>query len=107
MEMVPFCKPPSPDPVPSAEISELTELLDWPLGPKMTMEGPLMQGWGREEGLSAVVTQTQIQVSGFKTRREHDIGTFHREEKNKRRGPPCLRIRLSYAWKIHTRSFFT
>lgn len=50
MEMVPSCKLPSSDPEPSAEISELTELLDQPLGPIMTMEGPLMQGWGREEG---------------------------------------------------------
>ena len=44
---------PPPESLPSAAISELTELLDRPLSALMTAtEGPFMQEWSRAEGLS-------------------------------------------------------
>lgn len=47
-EMVPSLLLPSPEPAPSAAISELTELLEGPLGPIVTTEGPFTQGVGQE-----------------------------------------------------------
>ena len=52
MGLAPSRQPP-PESLPSAAISELTELLDRPLGALMTAtEGPFMQEWSRAEGLS-------------------------------------------------------
>lgn len=88
-------QPPPPESLPSAAISELTELLEWSQEPLMTMEGPFLQQglWGKGWGSpcwSLSETNTGLWPQD---QRWHSVGRVQKELKNRRHGPPQPRGR--------------